>query len=75
MTCSSSKADLHPMEPAINGVVTALAVEALCAEAGGAQHPVPSSPQRCQCLTLAVAPAASMREKNKGENGDKESEE
>jgi hypothetical protein len=36
MTCSSSKADLHPLELAINGIITALAVEAPGAEAGGA---------------------------------------
>jgi hypothetical protein len=41
MTRSSLKADLHPLELAINDVIAALAVEAPDAEAGGAQHLVP----------------------------------
>jgi hypothetical protein len=75
MTHSSSKADLYPPEPTINGVVATLFMEALGAEAGGAQHPAPSSPQRLQCLAPVVAPATSTREKNERENSNKESEE
>jgi hypothetical protein len=63
MTRSSSKADHHPPEPTINDVIVAPAMEAPSAEAKGAQHPVPPSPQRRQCLALA----ASTREKNERE--------
>jgi hypothetical protein len=58
MTCSSSKTDLHLSEPAINSVIAASTVEASVAEVGGAQHPVPPSPQRRQCLAPTVTPSS-----------------
>jgi hypothetical protein len=63
MTRSSSKADLHPPEPTINGIIMAPIVEAPGAEAGGVQHPVlPSSQQRTETRKVKSAPVE--REKN-----------